>query len=73
MGSLDLLFVDAGVTAFAPLEEMTAAVYDEVLGVNARGAYFTVQRLATLIARGRRRRSHHLDRRCAGFRTRQRL
>ena len=31
-GRLDLLFVNAGVTAFAPLEEMTAGVYDEVLG-----------------------------------------
>jgi NAD(P)-dependent dehydrogenase (short-subunit alcohol dehydrogenase family) len=52
LGSLDLLFVNVGVTAFAPLEEMSAGVHDEVLGVNARGAYFTVQKLAPLIAEG---------------------
>jgi NAD(P)-dependent dehydrogenase (short-subunit alcohol dehydrogenase family) len=51
-GTLDLLFVNAGVTRFAPFESMTEAVYDEVLTVNAKGPYFTVQKLAPLITEG---------------------
>ena len=31
---------------------MTEAVYDEVLAINAKGPYFTVQKLALLIAEG---------------------
>jgi NAD(P)-dependent dehydrogenase (short-subunit alcohol dehydrogenase family) len=50
--TLDLLFVNAGMTRFVPFESMTAAMYDELLAVNARGAYFTVQKLAPLIAEG---------------------
>jgi NAD(P)-dependent dehydrogenase (short-subunit alcohol dehydrogenase family) len=50
--TLDLLFVNAGVTRFVPFESMTAAMYDELLAVNARGAYFTMQKLAPLIAEG---------------------
>lgn len=50
--TLDLLFVNAGVTRFVPFESMTAAMYDELLTVNARGAYFTMQKLAPLIAEG---------------------
>jgi len=51
-GSFDLLFVNAGVTRFAPFEEMPEAAYDEVFAVNARGPYFSVQRLAPLMAAG---------------------
>lgn len=49
---LDLLFVNAGVTRFVTVEDMTEDVYDEVFAVNARGAYFTVQKLAPLLAGG---------------------
>jgi NAD(P)-dependent dehydrogenase (short-subunit alcohol dehydrogenase family) len=45
-GTLDLLFVNAGVTRFVPFEATPEAVYDEVFTVNAKGAYFTVQKLA---------------------------
>jgi NAD(P)-dependent dehydrogenase (short-subunit alcohol dehydrogenase family) len=36
--TLDLLFVNAGVTRFVPFESMTAAMYDELLAVNARSS-----------------------------------
>ena len=52
LGSVDLLFVNAGVTRFAPLEDMTEDTYDEVQSINARGPYFTVQRLAPLLREG---------------------
>lgn len=51
-GTLDMLFVNAGITRSAPLETMTEAMYDEVLAVNAKGPYFTVQRLAPLMSSG---------------------
>ena len=43
---IDALFVNAGQTRFAPFEEMTEGAYDELFAVNAKGPYFTVQKLA---------------------------
>ncbi|MFA6154200.1 SDR family oxidoreductase [Mesorhizobium sp.] len=51
-GTIDLLYVNAGVTRFVPFEGMTEQVYDEVMTVNAKGPYFTVQKLAPLIEEG---------------------
>jgi NAD(P)-dependent dehydrogenase (short-subunit alcohol dehydrogenase family) len=51
-GGLDVLFVNAGQTRFVPLEAVSEAVYDELLAVNAKGAYFTVQKLAPLMPAG---------------------
>jgi NAD(P)-dependent dehydrogenase (short-subunit alcohol dehydrogenase family) len=51
-GTLDALFVNAGVNGFAPFEETTEEMYDEVLAVNAKGPYFTVQRFVPLLNPG---------------------
>ncbi len=51
-GTLDLLFVNAGQTGFVPFDSMTEAVYDQLLAVNAKGAYFVVQKLAPLMSEG---------------------
>lgn len=51
-GSLDLLFVNAGLTRFVPFEEMTGTVYDELFALNAKAPYFTVQRLIPLMNDG---------------------
>jgi NAD(P)-dependent dehydrogenase (short-subunit alcohol dehydrogenase family) len=51
-GSPDMLFVNAGVTRFARFEETPEAAYDEVFAVNAKGPYFSVQRLAPLMTAG---------------------
>ena len=48
-GTFDLLFVNAGQTGFVAFESMTEAVYDQLPAVNAKGAYFTVQKLAPLM------------------------
>ena len=50
--TFDLLFVNAGFSIRAPLESVTEAVYDEMFNVNAKGPFFTVQKLAPLINRG---------------------
>jgi NAD(P)-dependent dehydrogenase (short-subunit alcohol dehydrogenase family) len=41
--ALDLLFVNAGVTRFVAVEDMTETVHDEVFAINAKGPYFTVR------------------------------
>ena len=51
-GTLDALLVCAGQNIFAPFEGVTEAAYDQVLAVNAKGAFFTVQKLAPLMAEG---------------------
>ncbi len=51
-GTLDLLFVNAGFSTRAPLENITEAVYDEMFNLNAKGPFFAVQKLAPLIVRG---------------------
>jgi NAD(P)-dependent dehydrogenase (short-subunit alcohol dehydrogenase family) len=52
LGEIDLLFLNAGISRFVPFEAMTEAVYDEVLGINAKGPYFTAQKLAPLLPAG---------------------
>jgi NAD(P)-dependent dehydrogenase (short-subunit alcohol dehydrogenase family) len=51
-GTLDLLFVNAGVARFVAVEDMTEVVYDELFSINAKGPYFTVQKLAPLMRAG---------------------
>lgn len=51
-GTFDALFANAGITRSARFEETPEAMYDEVLAVNAKGPYFTVQKLAPLMGEG---------------------
>ena len=51
-GVLDVLFVNAGEARYVPFAGMTEAMYDESLAINAKGAYFTVQKLAPLMTDG---------------------
>ena len=44
LGKIDVLFVNAGVAKFAPLEHTPESVYDEQFDINAKGAYFTIQK-----------------------------
>ena len=49
-GAVDLLFLNAGITRWIPLELMTEEVYDQILSANAKGPYFTVQKFAPVMA-----------------------
>jgi len=51
-GTIDAVFANAGVTRFVPFEAVTEEVYDELFTINAKGPYFTVQKLAPLINEG---------------------
>jgi NAD(P)-dependent dehydrogenase (short-subunit alcohol dehydrogenase family) len=48
-GSVDTLFVNAGVARFAPVAEVTVQQYDELLDTNLKGSYFTVQKALPLL------------------------
>ncbi len=51
-GTFDLLFVNAAFSLFAPPENTTEAMYDEVFNVNAKGPFFAVKKLAPLVNQG---------------------
>jgi NAD(P)-dependent dehydrogenase (short-subunit alcohol dehydrogenase family) len=50
--TFDFLFVNAGYSLFAPIENVTESTYDEVFKLNAKGPFFAVQKLAPLMNRG---------------------
>jgi NAD(P)-dependent dehydrogenase (short-subunit alcohol dehydrogenase family) len=52
LGRIDVLFVNAGYSKLEAFERVTEATYDRQFDVNAKGAYFTVQRLAPLVRDG---------------------
>ena len=51
-GRIDVLFVNAGVARFLPIENVTPQLFDEQFDVNVRGAYFTIQQILPLMASG---------------------
>ncbi len=51
-GRIDVLFVNAGIGAFAPIPEVTPEQWDEVHNVNLRGCFFAVQKALPLMRRG---------------------
>jgi NAD(P)-dependent dehydrogenase (short-subunit alcohol dehydrogenase family) len=51
-GQIDVLFVNAGIGAFAPFPEITESQFDEVMNINFKGAFFTSQQLLPLIKDG---------------------
>jgi len=51
-GRIDVLFANAGIAPFAPLEAVTEEHFDTLFRVNVRGLFFTVQKALPLLARG---------------------
>jgi len=52
LGRIDALFANAGIGKFMPLEEVTEEFYDETMGTNVKGVFFTVQKAVPLFPRG---------------------
>jgi NAD(P)-dependent dehydrogenase (short-subunit alcohol dehydrogenase family) len=44
LGKIDVLFVNAGVATFAGFADTTEELYDKHFDINAKGAYFTIQK-----------------------------
>lgn len=51
-GSLDILFINAGVAGTSPIEAVTEEAFDNMMGINFKGAYFTLSRFIPLLSEG---------------------
>jgi len=49
---IDVLFVNAGIAPFVPFERASEEHFDQVIGVNLKGAYFTIQKALPLLNEG---------------------
>jgi NAD(P)-dependent dehydrogenase (short-subunit alcohol dehydrogenase family) len=49
---IDVLFVNAGVGAFAPIEKVTEQDWDNIHDINLKGVFFTVQKALPLLGKG---------------------
>jgi NAD(P)-dependent dehydrogenase (short-subunit alcohol dehydrogenase family) len=51
-GRIDVLMVNAGVGAFAPVRAITPEMWDEVHEVNLKGSFFAIQKALPLMGKG---------------------
>ncbi|MBD2438355.1 SDR family oxidoreductase [Nostoc sp. FACHB-110] len=51
-GGLDILFANAGIGFFAPIEAIDETLYDNQFDINVKGVFFTVQKLSPLLNQG---------------------
>jgi NAD(P)-dependent dehydrogenase (short-subunit alcohol dehydrogenase family) len=49
---IDVLFVNAGIGAFQPIEKVTEEDWDNIHGINLKGVFFTVQKALPLLRKG---------------------
>jgi NAD(P)-dependent dehydrogenase (short-subunit alcohol dehydrogenase family) len=52
MGSVDVLFANAGTGAMIPFEQVDEALWDQVIDLNVKGTYFTAQHCLPLMGAG---------------------
>lgn len=48
-GNVDILLINAGITKFAPIELTTENMFDEIMNVNFKGAYFTLSKFIPIL------------------------
>lgn len=51
-GKVDVLFINAGVGSFFPLESATEQQFDQIMDINFKGAYFTLNKFIPLLKDG---------------------
>ena len=51
-GRIDALFVNAGVAKLLPFEKITEEIFDEMVRINMKGVFFTVQTAVPLMPKG---------------------
>ena len=51
-GKVDILFLNAGVANFSPVESATEAHFDGIIDLNLKGVYFTVQKFIPVLNDG---------------------
>lgn len=52
-GKLNIVFANAGIAEFAPLDKVTEDHFDRLFDINVKGALFTVQKALPLLKEGR--------------------
>jgi NAD(P)-dependent dehydrogenase (short-subunit alcohol dehydrogenase family) len=52
VNKLDILFINAGIAKFTPIEAVDEKHYDEQFNINVKGAYFTIQKLLPFLNDG---------------------
>src|SRR4029079_9473201 len=48
-GKIDVLFVNAGGAKFVPIESVDEEFFDQIMDINFKGAYFTIQKALPLL------------------------
>jgi NAD(P)-dependent dehydrogenase (short-subunit alcohol dehydrogenase family) len=48
-GKVDILLINAGITKFATIESMTENMFNEIMDVNFKGAYFTLSKFIPIL------------------------
>jgi len=51
-GKVDILLINAGITKFGTIEQMQENVFDEIMNVNFKGAYFTLSKFIPILHDG---------------------
>ncbi|MCX8523867.1 SDR family oxidoreductase [Chryseobacterium formosus] len=51
-GKVDVVFLNAGIAAFAPLDSASEEHYDSIMDINVKGTYFTIQKLLPILNDG---------------------
>lgn len=49
-GSIDAVFINAGIAKFAPLESINVDLWDDIFDTNVKGPYFLIQKLTSLLS-----------------------
>ncbi|MDD2914771.1 MAG: SDR family oxidoreductase [Gallionella sp.] len=50
-GQLDVLFLNAALSSPAPIEQVSEAQFDKIIGVNFKGVFFTIQKALPLLGK----------------------
>jgi len=51
-GKIDILFINAGIAAFAPIEHVSEDQFDNLMNINFKGAFFTLQKFLPVLNDG---------------------
>lgn len=49
LGKIDILFANAGIAEFTPMDQVNEAFFDKTFDINVKGVFFTTQKFAPLM------------------------
>ncbi|AOC97170.1 3-oxoacyl-[acyl-carrier-protein] reductase FabG [Flavobacterium anhuiense] len=52
IGSVDILFINAGIAGLGTIEQTTEELYDSIMNVNLKGAFFTLSKFIPILKDG---------------------